>query len=291
MATAIRAYWKGHLRLSLVSIGIELYTATESANELALHQIHKKTGQRVRYEKTVPGKGSVANDEIVKGYEIEKNTYVTLEPDELDKIRLESKRTIDLVQFVAGEEIDPRYYEKPYYVAPDGDVAAEGYCVIREALQRTGRMGLGKMALRGREDLVAVRPCGRGLLLETLRYAHEVRDTTKAFAGVPDLKLDEDMIGLATELIERKTAAFDASAFQDNYAQALRELIDRKLEGRALAQPEEAARPRGQVIDLMEALKKSIQQNKKDGGGKAGGSGSATSKRAPSGSRKSKKAG
>jgi DNA end-binding protein Ku len=265
MPTATRASWKGHLRLSLVSIGVELYTATESASQLPLHQIHKPSGQRIRYEKVVPGKGAVAGEDIVKGYEIEKNTYVTLEEDELDKIRLESKRTIDLVQFVAEKDLDPRYYEKPYYVAPDSDVAAEGFCVIREALGRSEKVGLGKMAMRGRESLVAVRPLGRGLLLETLRYGNEIRNAEKAFAGVPEMELDEDMVSLASELIERKTAPFDPLAFHDTYSEALRELIDRKMEGRALVQPEEGGRARGQVIDLMAALKKSVQQDKGKG--------------------------
>ncbi len=262
MAAATRATWKGHLRLSLVSIGVELYTATESASQLPLHQIHKPSGQRIRYEKVVPGKGAVASEDIVKGYEIEKNTFVTLEEDELERIRLESRRTIDLVQFVAEKDLDPRYYEKPYYVAPDSDVAAEGFCVIREALGRSEKVGLGKMAMRGRESLVAVRPLGRGLLLETLRYGNEIRSADKAFSEIPEIELDEDMVGLATELIERKTAPFNPALFHDTYAEALRELIDRKLEGRALVQPEEGGRARGQVIDLMAALKKSVQQDK-----------------------------
>src|SRR5690606_25164985 len=163
--------WKGQLRLSLVAVPVTLYSATESASKLSLHQIHKPSGQRVRYEKVVPGIGPVDAGEIVKGFALDKESHVILEPDELEEIRLESKDRIDLVQFVNHTEIDPRYFERPYYMAPQNDSAAEGYVVIRDALRSAGKVGLGQMAMRGKEYLVALKPCGRGLLLETLRYA------------------------------------------------------------------------------------------------------------------------
>ena len=169
-----RAYWKGYLRLSLVTIGIELFTAVNSGKDTALHQIHKPSGKRIRYEKVAPGIGAVKAKDIVKGFEVEKDEYVVLDPEELDEIKLESRRTIDLVQFVDHEEIDPRYYERPYYVTPAADeVAAEGFAVIREALRSGKKVGLGQMATRGRDQMCAVRACGDGLLLETLRYRNE----------------------------------------------------------------------------------------------------------------------
>ena len=144
-----RAYWKGYLRLSLVSIGVELYAATTSVEATALHQIHKPTGKRVRYEKVVPGVGPIEASDIVKGFEIDDDSYVVLEPEELEEIKLESSRSIELAQFVDRAEIDPRYFEKPYYVVPEGDVSTEGFIVIRDSLTSTGKVGLGKLTMRG----------------------------------------------------------------------------------------------------------------------------------------------
>lgn len=263
---ATRAYWKGHLRLSLVSIGIELYPATASASRLSLHQIHKPSGQRVRYQKIAPGVGPVDIDEIVKGFEIRKDEYVLLEPEELDDIKLESKRTIDLVQFVDQCEIDPRYFYKPYYVVPeDLDVSEEGFAVIRDALRDTDKVGLGQLAVRGRDYVVAIRPSGRGLLLETLRFEDEIRKSDEIFGQIPDVKVDKDMLSLAEELIERKSAPFNPDAFKSQYASALRDLIKEKTEAGAIAPTEEdeRAESRSNVIDLMEALKKSVAKDKK----------------------------
>lgn len=262
MAAGPRAYWKGYLRLSLVSISVELYSATASANSLALHQIHKPSGQRIRYDKVVPDIGPVDTDEIVKGYEVD-DGYVILEPDELEEIKLESRRTIDLVQFVKDGEVDPRWFDRPYYLVPEGDVSTEGYLVVREALNSTKRTGLGQMTMRGREYLVSVQPHGRGLLLNTLRYKDEVRAAEPFFREIQDIKLDKDMIGLATELIQRKAKPFDPAVFHDHYAEALKELIERKHQGQAIVaigddKPERRA---GNVIDLMAALKKSVAQD------------------------------
>ena len=263
---ATRAYWKGHLRLSLVSIGIELYAATTSTSRLSLHQIHKPSGQRVRYQKVAPGVGPVDIDEIVKGFEIGKDEYVLLEPEELDEVKLESKRTINLVQFVDQCEIDPRYYYKPYYVVPeDLDVSEEGFAVIRDALRDTDKVGLGQMAVRGRDYVVAIRPSGRGLLLETLRYDDEIRKSDQIFGQIPDVKVDKDMLDLAEELIERKSAPFNPEAFKSQYASALRDLINEKSEAGAIAPiaDEEQAQSRSNVIDLMDALKKSVAKDTK----------------------------
>lgn len=261
-----RAYWKGHLRLSLVSISVELYSAAKSSGRLSLHQIHKPSGKRVRYQKTAPGVGPVDRDEIVKGFEIGKDEYVVIEPDELDALKLESKDTIDLVQFVDQCEIDPRYFDKPYYVTPeDSNVAEEGFTVIREALRKQGKVGLGQMASRGRDYIVAIRPCGAGLLLETLRYAEEIRESDEIFRDIPDLKAEKEMLDLAQELIERKTAPFEADAFKSQYAGALRELIEQKRKkGKVTAASDgDLDEDGGNVIDLMEALKKSVAKDKK----------------------------
>lgn len=262
---AARAYWKGHLRLSLVSIGIELYSAATSSRRLALHQIHKPSGKRIRYQKTAPGVGPVDKDEIVKGFEVGKDEYVILEPDELDEIKLESKHTIDLVQFVDQCEIDPRYFEKPYYVVPeDSDVAEEGFAVIRDALRKAGKTGLGQMAVRGRDSIVAIRPCGEGLLLETLRYAEEIRESDAIFEGIPEVDPDEEMLDLALELIERKSAPFEADAFKSQYSSAMRELIEQKRKkGKVTAASDEEIADGDNVIDLMDALKKSVSKDKK----------------------------
>lgn len=254
-----RAYWKGYLRLSLVTISVELYSATTTADHIALHQIHKPSGQRIRYEKVVPGVGAVKSEDIVKGFEIEDDVYVVLEPEELEEVKLESKRTIDLVQFARREDMDPRFFEKPYYLMPDGDVSTEGFLVIHAALSDGGKMGFGQLTMRGREELVAVSACGRGLLLETLRYQNEVRAAEPLFDQLPDMTLDREMVALAAELIERKSGGFDLSGFKDSYASALRDLVERKRKGRAIvtSEPRER-REAGNVINLMEALRKSI---------------------------------
>jgi DNA end-binding protein Ku len=208
----------------------------------------------------VPGIGPVKMDDIVKGFEVTDDTYVLLEPSELDEVKLESKRTIDLVQFVDHCEIDPRFFERPYYLVPEGDVSTEGFLVIRAALETAKKVGLGQMTMRGREYLVAVKPCGRGLLLETLRYADEVRSSEEFFDDLPEPRLDKEMVTLAGELIERKTKPFDAARFKDSYADALADLVARKRNGKKIVTSDdgEERRRSGNVVDLMEALKKSV---------------------------------
>ena len=182
----MRAFWKGHLRLSLVTIAVELHAATASpSSTLQLHQLERKSGKRIRYLKTTAGGGPVKAEDIVKGFELKSGKYVVLTPDELDKLKLETKHTIELAQFAAECDIDPRYFERPYYLVPADDVAAEGYAVIRDALKASGKTGVGQMTMRGKENLVAVRPCGDGLLLETLRYPNELRKSDRVFADIP----------------------------------------------------------------------------------------------------------
>lgn len=280
-----RAYWKGYLRLSLVTIGIELYTAVKSGKDTALHQIHKPSGKRIRYEKVAPGIGAVKARDIVKGFEVEKDEYVVLDPEELDEIRLESRRTIDLVQFVDHEEIDPRYYERPYYVTPTSDeVAAEGFAVIREALKGGKKVGLGQMATRGRDQMCAVRACGDGLLLETLRYANEVKDSDAIFESIPDVTPDKEMLALANQLIKKKTHKFDPDKFKSHYATALRALInEKKKTGEVSHATDEELGVKGQsnVIDLMAALRASVKGKTAASSGKRSMRKKTAGKRAP----------
>jgi DNA end-binding protein Ku len=273
---AARAYWKGQIRLALVSIPVEIYSATTSGAAIAFNQIHEPTGKRIKYEKVVPGVGPVDPDEIVKGFQYEKGHYVLLEEDEIEAVKLESKKTLELTQFVDQSEIDVLYYEKPYYVVPADDLAEEAFIVLREALRRTKKVGLGQLALRGREYVVSLKPCGRGLVLETLRYADEVNKAQSYFRDISDAKPDEELLDLAETLIEKKTGKFDASEFHDRYIDALKDLIERKRKGKTIEAKEEEAPSRGSnVVDLMAALKKSL-----DKGGKAEGTKPAAKKTA-----------
>ncbi len=289
-----RAYWKGYLRLSLVTIGIELFTAVNSGKDTALHQIHKPSGKRIRYEKVAPGIGAVKAKDIVKGFEVEKDEYVVLDPEELDEIKLESRRTIDLVQFVDHEEIDPRYYERPYYVTPAADeVAAEGFAVIRDALKSGKKVGLGQMATRGRDQMCAVRACGDGLLLETLRYANEVKDSDTIFDGIPNVTPDKEMLALANQLIKKKTHKFDPDKFKSHYAAALRALInEKKKTGEVSHTTDEELGVKGQsnVIDLMAALRASVKGKAAAKSGKGPTRKKTAAKRSPVASKAAKSA-
>ena len=264
---AARAYWHGQIRLALVSIPVQVFPATKSAARIAFNQIHKPSGKRIRYEKVVPGLGAVDTDDIVKGYEVEKGKYVLLTDDEINDVKLEAKHTIDLVQFVDEAEIDPIYFEKPYFVSPDEDeVAGEAYVVLREALKATKKIGLGQLVARGQASIVALRAAGKGLVIETVRYADELQNSEQFFTTIPAAKPEKELLSLATELIERKVKPFDPKAFKNQYEIALRELIDAKLEHR---QPQEIEEPQlgGKVIDLMEALKRSVKERQSASGG------------------------
>src|SRR5688572_6661302 len=191
---AARAYWKGQIRLALVSIPVEIFSATRSGAAIAFNQIHEPTGKRIKYEKVVPGIGPVDPDEIVKGYQYEKGSYVLLEDKEIESVKLESKKTLDLTQFVDEDEIDLLYYEKPYYVVPADDLAEEAFVVLRDALRRTKKVALGQLAMRGREYIVSLKPCGRGILMETLRYADEVHKAQNYFRDIPNDEPDQELL-------------------------------------------------------------------------------------------------
>jgi DNA end-binding protein Ku len=261
---AARPIWRGQIRLALVSIPVELFPATKSGASIQFHQVHEPTGKRIRYEKVVPGIGPVDRDEIMKGYEVSKGHYVLLDPEEIEKVKLESKKTLDLVEFVDIGEIDAMYFEKPYYVVPADDLAEDAFVVLRDALRKSKKIGVGQLAMRGQEYVVAIKPCGRGILLETLRYADEVHKANSYFREIGDTKPDEDMLDLASMLIEKKTGKFDASEFHNRYIDALRDLIKAKQKAKGekvIQDPDaDAPPPKGSnVIDLMAALKKSLE--------------------------------
>ncbi|HUD27424.1 MAG TPA: Ku protein [Novosphingobium sp.] len=257
-----RAYWKGQIRLALVSIPIEVYPATRSGAAISFHQIHEPSGKRIRYEKVAPGVGPVDRDEIIKGYEVSKGSYVLLDEEEIEAVKIDSRKTLELVQFVDSDEIDVLYYEKPYFVVPADDLAEEAYIVLREALRASRKVGLGQLAVRGREQLVSIKPCGRGLVMEVLRYADEVHKAQGYFRDIEDARPDEDLLDLATTLIQKKTAPFKPAEFHDRYVDALHRLIDKKAKSktnkRILEDVEEPASGKSNVIDLMAALKKSV---------------------------------
>ena len=260
---AARAYWKGQIRLALVSIPVEIFSATKSGATVAFNQIHEPTGKRIKYEKAVPGVGPVNPEEIVKGYQYEKGHYVLLDEDEIEGVKLESKKTLELTQFVDHDEIDVLYFEKPYYVVPADDLAEEAFIVLREALRRTKKVALGQLALRGREYIVSLKPCGRGIVLETLRYADEVHKAKSYFRDIGDEKPDEELLELAETLIEKNTAPFHPEEYHDRYVDALHDLIERKRKSKGAkieAEEEEAPARGSNVIDLMAGLKKSIDK-------------------------------
>jgi len=257
---ATRAYWSGRIRLALVSIPVDVIPATKSSHRIAFHQVHEPSGKRIRYEKVVPGIGPVDADDIVKGYEVEKGKYVLLSDEEIDEVKLEAKKSVDLVQFVDQDDIDPIYFERPFFVLPAGDSedADEAYAVLRDALKKTRKIGVGQIVVRGQSSIVAIKPCGRGLVMETIRYADEVKKADTAFDDIADGAPDKELLELGEELIKKKSGKFHPEKFKDAYTTALRELIDAKVEKRAPKAIEEAA-PASNVINLMDALKRSVR--------------------------------
>ncbi len=262
-----RAMWTGQLRFSLVTFAVRLYTATESANRFTLNQLHKDCHQRLKQQMVCPVHGPVERDEIVKGYEYEKDTYVLIEKEELENLKLETTKTIDLVQFVPEGEIDPLYIESPYYLGPDGPVAEEAFRVIREALRKAGRVAIGKLVLHNREHIVAIRPHENGMMLSTLRYASEVRSAAEYFKDVKNGKVDPEQLELAETIIDKKTGKFDPGAFHDRYHDAFLKLVKAKVEG---STPVEVGAPEEAPVsfNFMEALKRSAEQAEKQPGAK-----------------------
>ena len=262
-----RPVWTGQIQISLVSFGVSLFPAVESKSEIRFHQLSRSTGERIRHQK-VTGEGEegpVEKDDIVKGYEYRKGEYVMIEPDEIKNLRIPSKRTLDVTQFVDMQEIVPEYFEKPYFVVPEDDSQAEAFGVVRKALQTTKKVALGKIAFSGREHLMAVMapPDDKlpGMVAYTMRYAEELRKPGSYFADIKKATIDSDQLALAKELIKRKTAKFDPEKFKDQYEAALREMVEAKLKHLPIPQDEPAPRS-GKAINLMEALRKSVQGDK-----------------------------
>ena len=260
MAQRIRSFWKGQLRLALVNIPIRLMTAVSKEGAIGFHMVDRESKQRIRYEKTAPGVGSVANEDIVYGYEVEPGNYVLLEDEELDELKLPTKHRIELTQFVDTCEIDPLYFEKPYYVLPDGEEAEEAYCVVRDALREEKKVGIGQLTLRGKENLVALSPSGNGLMLEMLRYDDEIKDADKVFEGIRKARSRSDLVSMAKDLIERRAEPFDPTQYKNHYSEALRELVRAKIKGGGTVPVDETEeeQDRGKVVDFMDALKKSL---------------------------------
>lgn len=270
-----RPYWSGQLRISLVAFGVKLFTATETKSEIRFHQLSRKTGERIKYQKTTGGGDSSGDGEqvaapvqmsdIVKGYEFRKGEYVQIEPKEIENLRVPSKTTIDLTQFVDVEEVDPKFFEKPYFVAPENDAQTEAFAVVRRALAETKKIALGKIAFAGREHLVAIAPSGEdampGMMAYTMRYAEELRKSAEFFGEIKQVAIDEDQLALAKELIQRKASKFEPEKFKDEYEVALRAMVEAKVNKVTPAEEEEPAPKAGKVINLMEALRKSVQSD------------------------------
>lgn len=250
------AYWTGHVRFSLISVPVRLYTATETKSKVSFNQLHRDTGQRV-HNQTVVGDKPIDRSEIVKGYEYEKDRYVTIEPDELKKLRTPTDKTIEVVQFVDAQELDPVYIDRPYYLGPDGRVALEAFAVMREAMNDTGKAAIGRITLSSRESMVALSPRGKGFQLLTLRYAREIRAAEQYFEGIEDVQIDKSKLKLAEQLISGMSKPFDPSEFEDRYEEAVLELIRAKIEGQEpIVATEEEPAP---TINFMEALKASLE--------------------------------
>jgi DNA end-binding protein Ku len=255
---APRAYWKGYLKLSLVSCPIALFPATSEREKISFHQVNKETGHRIRYKKVDAETGDeVDNADIVKGYEVAKGEYIELEPDELEAVAIESKHVIDIEEFVPRKEIDELYMRDPYYIVPDGEVGQQAFAVIREAIQKEGMVALGKVVFTSREHIIALEARGKGMLGVTLRYPYEVRDEKDYFDTIEDEKIPKDMIDLAVHIVETKTGHFKPQQFKDQYEDALKDLLRRKQKGEKIERPKERAP--SNVINLMDALRQSLK--------------------------------
>jgi DNA end-binding protein Ku len=253
---APRAYWKGYLRLSLVSCPIQLFPATSEREKVRFHQLNRKTGNRIRYVKVDAETGDeVAAEDIVKGYEASKGSYVEIEPDELNAVEIDSTRMIDIDTFVPRSEIDGLYLKDPYYIVPDGEVGLQAFAVIREAIRKEDVVALGRIVFTNREHVVALEPRDKGLVGVTLRYPYEVRDAKDYFDEIESASVPKDMLELATHIVQSKAGHFKPEAFEDHYESALRDLIRRKQEGKPIERSKE--REPAKVIDLMEALRRS----------------------------------
>jgi DNA end-binding protein Ku len=260
-----RAYWKGFLRLSLVTCPIELFPASSQAEKTHFHQINKKTGNRLRQQMVDEDTGRIVEgDDKGRGYELSKGRYVEIEENELKAVEIESTHTVDIDRFVPRSEIDKRYLDKPYYIAPGGKTGADAFAVIRDAMKDQDRVALARIVMAHREHIIALEPLGKGLLGTTLRYDYEVRDEKDYFKEIPQPRIARDMVKLAEHILDSKAGHFNPDKFKDQYENALKKLVRRKASGKRIevAEPEEK---KGNVIDLMEALRNSVKGKKAAG--------------------------
>jgi DNA end-binding protein Ku len=259
---APRANWKGYLRLSLVSCPIALYPASSLSEKVSFNRLNRKTGNRLKQQNVDSETGEVVpREDIARGYEVAKSQYLIVEDEELDAVQIESTRTIDIDQFVPKSEIDERYIDSPYYIAPDGQVGQDAFAVIRDTIGKLNMVALGRVVLTRREHVIALEPKGRGLMGLTLRYPYEIRDEASYFEDIPELKLPKEMLDLATHIVNTKSGHFDPSLFQDRYENALIDLLKKKEAGETIEPSREVAAPR--VVNLMDALRASIDAEKK----------------------------
>jgi DNA end-binding protein Ku len=257
---ALRASWSGYLKLSLVTIPVRMYNAISSTSRVSLSQLHKNCQHRVRQQLVCPEHGKLEREDIVKGYEYEKDKYVVIDESDLQKIKLETNKTIDLIQFVKADEVDPMFFDKTYYMTPDGPMAEDAFRVVREAMRKANKMAIGRVVMLGKEHLIALRVQDKGFTLSTLHYASEIRQAAPYFEEIRNGEVDKDQLALATQLVENNTAAFNPGQFTDRYEEALLEVIKAKIAGSepVVVQQVEA----GKIIDLMSALKQSLAQTK-----------------------------
>lgn len=253
-----RAYWKGYLKLSLVTCPVALVPATSLSDKTHFHQINRNTGNRLRQQMVDAETGEVVDKEHKgRGYEISKGSYVEIEPEELDAVEVESTHTIDFSSFVPAEEIDKRFYDHPYYIVPDGKSGEEAFAVIRDAMKDKGRVALARIVIANREHIMAIEPWDKGILGTTLRYNDEVRDDKDAFKGISAPKIDKEMVELASHILDKMAGHFDPGKFKDEYELALRKLVQRKAAGHKIERPERP-QDKSNVIDLMAALRQSV---------------------------------
>jgi Ku protein len=256
---AARAYWKGSLKLSLVSCPVLLYPASTSVEKTRFHMINKETGNRLKQQMVDAETGDVVEtDQKGRGYELKKGEYVEIDRDELEAVQIESNHTIDIDSFVPRDEIDRRYLNHPYYIAPDGKAGVDAFTVIRDAMKDKDRVALARIVLTNREHVIAIEPLGKGLLGTTLRYPYELRDEQEYFDGIKAPKISKDMVELAGHILDTKAAHFDPSKFRDEYETALKTLVKRKAAGKPVKSAEREEKP-SNVINLMDALKQSLK--------------------------------
>ena len=261
---APRPYWKGYLKLSLVSCPIALFPATSEREKISFHQINKSTGHRIKYQKIDAESGDeVESADIIKGYQVGKGEYLEIEPEELEAIAIESKRTIEIDEFVPKKEIDELYLNSPYYIVPDGEVGQQAFAVIREAIRQEGMVAIGKVVFTSREHIIALEARDKGLLGVTLRYPYEVRKEAEYFDDIPDEKIPKDMLDLASHIVTSKAGHFEPERFEDQYEDALKELLKKKQSGQKIEAPRE--REPSKVVNLMDALRRSVETERAGG--------------------------